>query len=141
MEFLLYLSPHGQQLIRDLISAKFHIHENVGICQKHNVLGAITRPNKFIVCTKNIKNNGLDPYVYVSETVYHEAAHAAQICNGDRPIGIPFQSMPIPERKQRDVMSSLKASGNPSHGTREHEAYYLEDKPLRVQYYVRKFCF
>ena len=88
MEFLLYLSPQGQQLIRDLISAKFHIYENVGLCRGSKIFGYVQDPNRFIVCTKNIVNNGWDPHRYIGETVYHEAMHAAQICNGSKSLGI-----------------------------------------------------
>jgi len=139
MEFLLYLSPQGQQLIRDLISAKFHIHENVGLCRNNQVFGYTTYPNKFVVCTKNIKTSGFDPHFYIEETVNHEAVHAAQFCNNNKPFGISTKVMPLPWNKVQDVKKSLSISYTSVQ--REHEAYFYEDKPEKVRYFVRKYCF
>lgn len=141
MEFLLYLSPQGQQLVRDLISAKFHIHENVGLCKNNQVFGYTDAPRKFIICTKNIKNGGWDMPRYVSETVYHEAFHAVQICNNGEPLGLSAKSMPLPWNKLQDVKNSVNTTNSYKVAQKEHEAYYFEDKPVKVRYYVRKFCF
>jgi hypothetical protein len=141
MEFLLYLSPQGQQLIRDMISAKFHIHENVGLCRNDQVFGYTDTPRKFVVCTKNIKNGGWDMNHYVSETVYHEAVHVAQICNGSEPLGLSAKSMPLPSNKLQDIRNSVNTTKSYKALQREHEAYYFEDKPNQVRYYVRKYCF
>jgi hypothetical protein len=139
MEFLLYLNPQGQQIIRDLISAKFQVNENIGLCRTKNIFGYTAVPNKFIICTKNIKNGGWDMNRYIPETVYHEAFHATQICNGNQPLGISKKYMPLPSNKLKDVQNSFNVvSGSLQ---KEHEAYYFEDKPDKVVYYVRKFCF
>ena len=139
MEFLLYLSPQGQQLIRDLISAKFHIHENVGLCQNKKVFGYTTTPNKFVICTKNIEGSGFDPHRYVQETVYHEAVHAAQICNNSKPFGTSTKALPLPWNKEEDIKKSMSLSK--TNQQREREAYFYEDKPDKVNYLVRKYCF
>lgn len=141
MEFLLYLSPQGQQLIRDLISAKFHIHENVGLCNNNQIFGYTDFPKKFVVCTKNIKSGGWNMPHYISETVYHEALHAAQICNSGEPLGLSAKSMPLSWNKLQDVKNSSNATNSYKIEQKEHEAYYFEDKPTKVRYYVRKFCF
>ena len=141
MEFLLYLSPQGQQLIRDLISAKFHIHENVGICRNSNIFGYTDNPKKFVVCTKNIIKGGWNPHQYVSETVYHESLHAAQLCNNSEPLGLSAKIMPLPSNKMQDIKNSSNVTGGYKVTQREHEAYYFEDKPDKVRYYVKKFCF
>lgn len=141
MEFLLYLNPQGQQLIHQLISAKFHIHENIGLCKKSITFGYTDLPKKFVVCTKNIKDSGYNPNHYINETVYHEAVHAAQICKGATTLGLAKKTMPLPWNKLQDIKNSLSTSKNYSAETREHEAYYLEDKPEKVLYYVNKFCF
>jgi hypothetical protein len=141
MEFLLYLSPQGQQLIRDLISAKFHIHENIGFCYNSQMFGYADNPNKFVICTNNIRNGGWDMKHYISETVYHEAVHAAQMCNSNEPMGISAKSMPLPWNKLQDIENSAKVSKAYKVYQKEHEAYYFEDKPEEVRYYVRKFCF
>jgi len=141
MEFLLYLSPQGQQLIQDMISAKFHIHENVGLCRNNQVFGYTTAPKKFVICTKNIKNGGWDMNHYISETVYHEATHAAHICNRSEPFGLSAKSMPLSSDKMQDVQNSVKVTRSYKAKQKEHEAYYFEDKPEQVRYYVKKFCF
>ena len=131
----------GQQLIRDMISAKFHIHENIGLCKNNQVFGYTDSPRKFVVCTKNIKNGGWDLNHYVSETVYHEAIHAAQLCNRNQPLKVSAKSMPLLTNKLQDIEKSVNISGGYSAKQREHEAYYFEDKPEKVRFYVRKFCF
>ena len=141
MIFLHYLSPTGQQLIQDLISAKFHIHENVGFCKQSNLFGYVDLPKKFVICTNNIKKSGFDPNYYVGETVYHEATHAAQICNGNRNLGLSIKNMPLPWNKMEDIKKTINATGNSGSKMREHEAFWLEDKPQQVHYYVKKFCF
>ena len=141
MEFLLYLSPQGQQLIRDLISAKFHIHENVGLCRNSNVFGYADNPKKLVVCTKNIINGGWNARHYISETVYHESLHAAQICNNGEPLGLSAKTMPLSWNKLQDVKNSSGITRSYKIEQKEHEAYYFEDKPEKVRYYVRKFCF
>jgi len=141
MEFLLYLNPQGQQLIRDLISARFHIHENIGLCRNNQVFGYAQTPNKFVVCTKNIKNGGWDMHRYVNETVFHEAFHAAQICNRNEPIGISAKSMPLPWNKMEDIKKSVSITQSYKATQKEHEAFYFEDKPEKVRHYVRKYCF
>jgi len=141
MEFLLYLSPQGQQLIQDMISAKFHIHENVGLCSNKQIFGYTDTSRKIVICTKNIKNGGWNMKHYVSETVYHESVHAVQICKGNEPIGISTKLMPLSSNKLQDVKNSIKVTKSNNEGQKEHEAYYFEDKPDKVRYLVRKFCF
>ena len=66
--------------------------------------------------------------------------HVAQICNGGN-LGLTEKQTPLPWNKIQDVKNSVEATKNYSAEHREREAYYLEDKPGKVRYYVRKFCF
>jgi hypothetical protein len=142
MEFLLYLTPIGKNIMNDLAKARFDIRENVGLCSNYNVFGYADKPKKFIICTKNIKRSGYDVRFYLNETIYHEATHAAQNCKGGNSlIGISKSKMPLSWNKLQDIRNSMKATGNYNVAMREHEAYYLEDKPEKVKYYVEKFCF
>ena len=142
MEFLLYLDWQGHQIIQDMISARFHIHENVGLCSNRDILGyAESSPRKFVVCTENIRNNGLDPRHYIPETVYHEGIHASQFCNNDRPLGVALKTMPLSADKLKDVVQSVKYSKGKDLQSREHEAYFFEDKPGTVREFIRRFCF
>jgi hypothetical protein len=147
MEFLLYLTPVGNEILNRLISAKFHIHENSGICKTQKVFGWMQKPNKLFICTDNIKSQGFDPNYYVNETLYHEATHAAQICKNKwsfgfgNGLGIPKYKMPLPLNKKQDIQKSIQATGDPSIANVEHEAFYLEDKPEQVLQHINRFCF
>jgi hypothetical protein len=142
MGFFLYLTPIGNNIMNDLAKARFNIRENVGLCSNRDIFGYADKPKKFIICTKNIKSSGYDVRFYLNETVYHEATHAAQNCKGgNNLIGIPKSKMPISGNKLQDIHNSMRLTGNYKVAMREHEAYYLEDKPEKVRYYVKKFCF
>lgn len=142
MEFLLYLNLQGKQIIHDLISAKFHIHENVNECKNPDILSYVASPKKFVICTENIKRSNLSLNKHIPESVYHEAIHAAQICNNHEPLGVPSKAMNLSQSKYEDVKQSVKIFPNSYKvGQKEHEAYFFEDKPEKVRFYVRKFCF
>lgn len=142
MEFLLYLNLQGRQIIHDLISAKFHIHENVSRCKSHGILSYVESPNKFVICTENIKRSNLNLNKHIPESVYHEAIHAAQICNNHEPLGIPLKVMNLSRNKFENVIQSVKIFPNSYKvHQKEHEAYFFEDKPEKVRSYIRKFCF
>jgi len=140
MDFLLYLTSDGKQLLNDLISARFRIRENIGLCRTSGAFGETKLNKTIVICTNNIKKYG-SPYQYVEETLTHEAVHAAQICRRSMTLGLSKSKMPLPPNKLTDVQNSLKITGNRDASHAEHEAYYLEDKPSKVRYYVRKFCF
>lgn len=145
MGFFLYLTSDSHAIIQDMIAANIQVRENVEYCRNSNLFGYADLPNKFVICTDNIRNQGYNPYVYVNETIYHEAIHVAQICKGNHKtvslIGIPEKEMPLPWNKLQDIKNSIKATNNKINAMKEHEAYYFEDKPGKVRYYVRKFCF
>jgi len=146
MEFLLYLTPVGNQIVNNLVSAKVHIYENSGRCQVERIFGHFSS-NKLTICTDNIVRMGYDPYHYVNETLYHESVHAAQSCRSrkylgfTKTLGISRQSMSLSYSKEKDVKKSVAANGNIFSSGTEYEAYYLEDKPQQVLKYVKKFCF
>lgn len=98
----------GQQIIRDLISAIFHVHENAGICNIINVFGYTDLPKKLVICAENIRNSGWDMKRYINEGVVPEAFHAVQICNKNEPLGIIAKTMPLPTNKLQDVKNSAK---------------------------------
>lgn len=147
MEFLLYLTPIGNQILNNLVSSRFHIYENSGPCKTEKIFGYTQYPNKVFICTQNIKSLGYDPNIYVNETLYHESVHAAQFCRSKKTfgfkdrIGLSKQSMPIADYKYKDIQQSVKVTKNYSWAHQEHEAFYLEDKPKKVLNYIRKFCF
>jgi len=136
MEFLLYLTPVGHQILTGVLMKNFKVQENAPLCQQQKqTFGYVNSPD-FIVCLDNIKNTISPVKHYVNETVYHETVHVIQSCIG-QPIGIknPILS---PEKLQ-DVIKSTQTYGSSS--VYEVEAYYLEDKPEEVNRYLKKYCF
>lgn len=136
MEFLLYLSPVGQQIINSVSLTKFKIQENAHICRKYKEVFGFTNTSQLIICTDNIKNSISPVNYYVNETVYHEAVHIAQMCK-QRPLGINISS--LSPSKMNDIVRSTQYAKDAF--PYEVEAYYLEDKPEKVLSYVQKFCF
>jgi hypothetical protein len=138
MEFLLYLTPMGREIIQNVIRAKYSVKENVGFCRDKNFFGYVNT-NKLVICTNNIKHSGNDVKFYVNETVYHEATHIAHMCRGYKPFYIPLKDMPLPQSKLQDIEKSVRMST--SSRQIEHEAYWMEDKPEQVKYVIQKYCF
>ena len=134
MEFLLYLTPLGKEIINSVMLANYNIRENAPICRNREIIGFI-KSKDFVICTNNIKNNISPVSYYVNETVYHEATHVAQYCKGSK-LNIVKH---LDKNKEDNVARSLKASNSSS--SYETEAYYLEDKPEKVLHYLKKFCF
>ena len=140
MQFPFYLTSEGKQILDLVAKAHFNIRENISWCAD-GYYGATIKENKtFFICTKNILK-GPNPNQYLNETVYHEAVHVAQQCNGMKPIGIPINQMPLPSNKMKDIESSLGLTKKKFMRRMEHEAFWLEDKPEQVLYYLKKFCF
>jgi len=134
MEFLLYLTPLGKEIINSVMLANYNIRENAPICRNKEIFGFI-KSKDFVICTNNIKNNISPVSYYVNETVYHEATHVAQYCKGSKLNIVTY----LDKNKEDNVLRSLKTSNSSS--SYETEAYYLEDKPEKVLHYLKKFCF
>jgi hypothetical protein len=135
MDFLIYLTPIGNQIISKIISKHYVIKENAPICRNKEIFGFLKTP-EFIICTDNIKNTISPVKHYVNETVYHEAVHIIQSCKKG-PIGI--SNVSLDQWKLNDVVRSSNISKQ--HQIYELEAYYLEDKPDLVLSYIEKYCF
>ena len=136
MEFFLYLTPVGQEILNAIVRKKFNIKENAAICRNKDLFGVVkTNSSEFIVCLDNIKNSISPVKHYVNETVYHEAVHVAQFCKRGK-LGITAS---LSKNKMIDVQNSVKAVN--SDADYEKEAYYLENKPEKVLRYLKKYCF
>jgi hypothetical protein len=136
MEFLLYLTPIGNQILNRVMMKNFNVVENGAICRNHQLLGLMNSPN-FTICTNNIKNSVSPVSFYVNETVYHESVHVAQACKRG---SLGIKDIQLSPDKLTDVMNSVKIYDKGA-TVYEMEAYYLEDKPEQVVYYLKKFCF
>ena len=134
MEFLLYLTPLGKEIINSVMLANYNVRENAPICRNKEIVGYI-KSKDFVICTNNIKNTVSPVSYYVNETVYHEATHVAQYCKGSKLNIVTY----LDKNKEDNVVRSLKVSNSSS--SYENEAYYLEDKPKEVLHYLKKFCF
>lgn len=138
MDFLLYLTEDSREILALLQKAQVTIRENTSICRNSDLFGNYSADKQLVICTNNIRKSGHDPEFYVNETLIHEAVHAAQQCRGG-PFWISKTSMPLPWNKLNDIKrSTLVGKGN---SQIEHEAYWMEDKPNKVKYVIRKFCF
>ena len=143
MEFLLYLSPSSQE-IYNMISRKVRVVENTPICRKHDIFGWYdSQQNVMVFCTSKIKTNS-DYRYYVNETLLHESVHVAQSCKAGsgyvKSFGISKLSMPLTQRRKDDVNSAIKINGE-DYRQIEHEAFWMEDKPDKVRYVLKKYCF
>ena len=136
MEFLLYLTPIGNEIINRVMMKNFNVVENGAICRNKEIFGFAKSPN-FTICTNNIKNRISPVDFYVNETVYHEAVHVAQSCKRG---ALGLKNVILSSNKLTDVSNSVKAYRQSS-TIYEMEAYYLEDKPEQVNYYLKKYCF
>lgn len=133
---MLYLTPIGRNIVSNVMLKNYKVLENAPICKKHKELFGYTRSPNFIICLDNIKNTISPVNHYVNETVYHEAVHIAQSCK-QGPLGVVDPNLSA--EKLNDVKRSVKY--NSGAFVYEVEAYYLEDKPELVNYYLKKFCF
>jgi hypothetical protein len=61
------------------------------------------------------------------------------MCNGKKPFGISLSNMPLSKEKLNDIKNSLKVTKGNSYLI-EHEAYWMEDKPDKVSYVLKKYC-
>ena len=140
MEFLLYLTPVGKELLYNVLLAKFNVQENIGLCRNHSINGSVSYPSKqFVICTDNIKRNTNNVREVVSKTVTHEAVHVVQICKNNDIIRIPNAPL-LGKEKHVRLSMSLSSTMNNEYD-KEYEAYLLEDYPEKVLHYVKKFCF
>lgn len=143
MEFLLYLTPIGRE-IYELASHRVRFVENAPVCRKLDIFGYYeSDKNLMTVCTARMKKTD-NPRYWINETIYHEAVHMAQDCKaGGREwyeaFGINKSQMPLSQRRLDDLEVSTKI--HPENRAIEHEAFWMEDKPDKVKYVVKKYCF
>jgi hypothetical protein len=141
MIFSYYLTPESTQIVELIAKAHFKVQENISWCSDGSYAGGVIKENKtFFICTKTVLNSSSGNR-YLNETVYHEAVHVVQACKGMKPIGIPLSQMPLSKTKMNDIDRSISLTNKKWMRQMEHEAYWLEDKPKKTIYYLKKFCF
>jgi len=143
MQFLLYLSPEGSE-IYNMISKKVRVVENTPICRKYDIFGWYdNRLKTMIMCTDKIASKPNLKY-NVNMTLFHESVHIAQACKQNmkeiKPFGISPKDMNLSESLKKDLATSIKTFGDIITNT-EREAFWMEDKPNKVRYVLKKYCF
>jgi len=134
MDFLLYLTPIGNEIINKIISNNYIIRENAPVCRNKEIFGFL-ESREFTICTDNIKNRISSVEYYINETVYHEAVHVVHTCKMGP---IEISDLSLDQSKLNDVNKSSNLTKQ--NKIYELEAYYLEDKPNLVNQYLKKYC-
>lgn len=142
MDFLLYLTTNNLE-IYNLIKNKIIIQSNSRICRSNEIFGWYDSIEKRLsICVDRI-NTYEDPIYRINETFLHEVVHYAQSCKtGGKyiaPFGISTSNMPLKEHQKNELESSVKYNGSNVRQL-EHEAFWMENKPDKVKYVVKKYC-
>ena len=141
MEFIFYLDSISKDILNAVIRARYLVRENIELCRNPMINGSTSYPpDKFIICTENIKRRMIDPRKEISRVVAHEAVHVAQRCKNNTLIS-NYNMLKLDHTKQSNLRASLAATINMNNNRdREYEAYFLEDKPEEVLFYLKKYC-
>jgi hypothetical protein len=143
MDFLLYLSPQGME-IYNMISKKIGVVENTPICRKHDIFGWYDNRSKTMVfCTDKILSKP-NPNYNFNMVLFHESVHVAQACKQNmreiKAFGISPSTMNLSKNLEKDLKVSVKNFGS-AVANIEREAYWMETKPNKVKYVLKKYCF
>ena len=143
MHFLLYLSPEGTE-IYNMISRKVRVVENTPICRKYDIFGWYQNTTKTMVfCTDKILSKP-NPHYNFNMVLFHESVHVAQACKQNmreiKAFGISPSTMNLSENLEKDLKISVKNFGS-TVANIEREAYWMETKPDKVKYVLKKYCF
>lgn len=127
-----------------MISQKIRVVENTPICRKEKIYGWFDLDTKTMTfCTKRIVSDG-SPTEYINETILHESVHLAQACKMNmayiEPFGLSKSNTPLSDRREVDLNGTIALSGKKSYFI-EREAFWMEDKPNKVRYVLKKYCF
>ena len=147
MDFLFYpMLSALEKVTVDIVGTKYRIRENPPLCKSEpGLMGYVTyRPGVYGICTRSIVSNEFWPWKkarMVKETVNHEAVHAAQGCHPKQwTLGYSLKDMRLSAERLAGVRASCRDGCDYESRTMEHEAYWLEDKPVVVNQEVRKYC-
>ena len=154
MEFIIFLSKLDKEILELLIQANYKVEENRVECfLNKNIKGFHNfKENKIILCTENAKrktnyrNKKLRPKkdnfkteLAIRKALRHEASHAIQKCNKNKPVG---DVKSLEGKLHQSKRKALEFSSSNFSGTyaKELEAYVLEDKPKKVKELIKKYC-
>jgi len=154
MEFIIFLGKLDKEILELLRKANYIVEENKIECVSNKELmgGHIFKENKIIICTENAKRktnyrdkkklpnkDNFKTELAVRRALRHEATHAIQKCNDNKPIG---DIKKLESKLHQSKRKALEFSSSNFSGTyaKEVEAYVLEDKPRKVKSLIKKYC-
>jgi hypothetical protein len=154
MEFLIFLSKLDKEILDLLIKANYIVEENKIECLINKQIKGLHNfeENKIIICTENAKRktnyrnkkqlpnkDNLKTERAIRKALRHEATHAIQKCNDNKPIG---DIKKLENKLHQSKRKALEFSTSNFSGTyaKEVEAYFLEDKPRKVKNLIKKYC-
>ena len=126
-----------------MVSRKVRVVENSPICRKYDFFGFYdTSVKELSICTSNITKYD-STSKNISETLLHESVHVAQSCKTNfkylSPFGINEKVLKLSYGKEQDLKKVLEY--DPMLKNIDREAFWMEDKPEKVRYVVKKYCF
>ena len=152
MEFLLFLTARENEILELINKAGFSLEENTPLClMGKRYVGFVKRRQKAVViCTENIKEfNGYSinktrgfndrTAISIRKAIRHEATHVAQYCNKSKPLGVISSKKRVHEWYKKAAIEGSTRVGDTIR-EKEHEAYYMEDRPKEVISILKKYC-
>lgn len=144
MDYVAYLNPIELR-VHEMIVRKAKIIENGPICRRYDIFGFFdARRREMTICTSRIKaTEPLEQAQMINQTLMHESVHLAQACKDGTgylaPFGLKRSTMILAASRQAGLRKVVAFDSRLA--LIDHEAFYMEDKPEKVQYVVRKYCF
>jgi len=154
MEFLLFLSSIDKEILDLVYKANFLVEENSPLCLLGKTyFGFLKKESKtMVICSQNamdvggysIPRIGRNEYngqtrLYIRRALRHESVHVAQFCNNGQALNmVEKDKMKLHPFKEKALAGSTTVSGNRE---KEHEAYWMEDRPNLVKSALKRFCF
>jgi len=147
MEFIIFLSKLDKEILDLLIKANYEVEENKIECLLNKEIKGLHNfiENKIIICTENAKRktnyrnkkkqqkkDNFKTELAVRKALRHEATHAIQKCNDNKPME---DIKKLESKLHQSKKKALEFSSSNFSGTyaKEVEAYILEDKPKKVK--------
>jgi hypothetical protein len=102
------------------------------------------RRREMTICTSRIKaTESSEQDQMINQTLMHESVHLAQACKDGTgylaPFGLKRSTMILAASRQAGLRKVVAFDSRLAFI--DHEAFYMEDKPEKVQYVVRKYYF
>jgi len=141
MIFTQYLD-HIELQVYHMVSKVVAIEENSAICSKKDIYGYFDAQTRTLTMCTNTLRGTFDVRGNINETLMHESVHVAQSCKTNfsflGSFGIKPSLMPLSSARENDLRKVLAFDWRLNQIDRE--AFWMEDKPLKVKCVVKKYC-